>query len=91
MTAADRLTSPERRLPMQILDVLRRLSDGAVLECQARTYFLRGERVPARIARNLIRLGLVEPPPDLFAPLGGRLTAEGFDELQKLEHNHVVV
>ena len=68
-----------------IAAVLRRLSRGEILEQQAGTYFLRGERLAARMARNLIRLGFVEPPPNLFAPNGGQITNAGRTELQNLE------
>ncbi len=68
------------------LDVLRRLSDGDVLEYQSRKYFLRGESVLAPLAQGLVRKGFVELPPTLFAPAGGGLTELGRVELERLEN-----
>ena len=67
------------------LDVLRQLSRNEVLEYQSRKYFLRGELVPTWLARRLVGKGFVEPPPTLFAPVGGRLTELGLAELNRLE------
>ena len=68
------------------MDVLRQLSRGEALEYQSRKYFLRGELVPTWLARRLVSKGFVEPPPTLFAPAGGRLTALGLAELDRLEN-----
>ncbi len=72
----------------QIIDVLRQLSHGEILEHQSRRFFLRGNRVPSRLAGPLVRRRLVEPPPDLCAPEGGRITTAGLAELQRLENTH---
>ena len=69
--------------------LLRRLARGEILERQAKTYFVRGERVLARLANNLIRLEFVEPPPNLFTPNGGQITDAGRAELQNLEQTNV--
>ncbi len=67
------------------VDVLRRLSQGEILERQTRRYFLRGVRVPWRLAKGLVDNGLVEPPPTLFSPIGGRITDLGLAQLEQLE------
>ena len=72
------------------VDVLRQLSQGEILEHQFRRYFLRGVRVPSRLARGLVGKGLVEPPPTLFTPIGGRITDLGLEQLNQLEKSHVV-
>ena len=72
------------------VDVLRQLSLGEILEHQSRSYFLRGDLVPSRLARELVGYGFVEPPPTLFAPIGGRLTASGHIELKRLENRNDV-
>ena len=71
------------------IHVLRQLSLGEILEHQSRRYFLRGDRVPSRLARELVGKGFVEPPPTLFAPIGGRLTAQGRAKLRNLENVNV--
>ena len=73
----------------RIIDIFRQLSRGEILEHQSRRYFLRGNRVPSRLARRLVRSGFVEPPPNLFAPDGGWITTRGLAELQRLEKNDV--
>ncbi len=73
---------------MRDLDVLLRLSRGEILEYQSRKYFLRGDRVQAKLGRKLVRNGLAEPPPNLFAPDGGRITTLGMLKLQELEKTH---
>ena len=72
------------------IHVLRQLSLGELLEHQFRRYFLRGDPVPSRLARELVSHGFVEPPPTLFAPIGGRLTASGLAELKRLENRNDV-
>ena len=66
--------------------VLRRLARGEILEQQAGTYWVRGERISARLARKLIRLEFVELPPNLFTSTTGRITDAGYAELQTLEN-----
>ena len=68
--------------------VLRRLYRGEILEYQSRKYILRGDRVPTKLGRTLVRNGLVEPPPDLFPPIGGRITAAGIIELTNMEQRN---
>ena len=70
------------------VDVLHRLARGEILERQAGTYFIRGERVLAKLAHNLIRLEFVMPPPNLFTPNGGQITDAGRTELQNLEQTN---
>ncbi len=72
------------------IDVLHKLSTGEILERQSRRYFLRGDRVPSKLARQLVGNGFVELPPTLFAPAGGRITTSGFAELERLEKRNVV-
>ena len=72
----------------QVIYILRQLSRGEILKRQPRRFFLRGDRVSPRLARKLVRNNLVEPPPDLFAPEGGRITTAGLAELQRLENTH---
>ena len=64
--------------------VLRCLARGEILEQQAGTYWVRGERISTRLVQDLIRLGFVEPPPNLFSPNGGQITDAGRAELQNL-------
>ncbi len=71
------------------IDILRQLSLGEILERQIRRYFLRGDPVPSRLARELVGHGFVEPPPTLFAQIGGRLTAQGRAKLRNLENENV--
>ena len=73
---------------MQQLDFLQQLAGGEILEFQARIFAIRGIRVPTTIARKMLEAGLVESPPDLFAPFGGRITDEGLATLDMLENNH---
>ncbi len=72
------------------VDVLRQLSRGEILERQSRRYFLRGVRVPWRLAKGLVDKGLVEPPPTLFSPIGGRITDLGLAQLEQLEKTYDV-
>ena len=74
----------------RIVDVLHQLSQGEILERQSRRYFVRGVRVPSRLARGLVGKGLVEPPPTLFSPIGGRITDLGLAQLEQLENRNVV-
>ena len=66
------------------ITALRRLANGEILEQQAGTYWVRGERISTRLARDLIRLEFVLPP-NLFTSTTGRITDAGFAELQNLE------
>ncbi len=77
------VTAPLPDLPL--LNLLRQLARGAILEFQARAFSIRGDRVPTRIARNSVRAGLIEPPPDLFTSTGGRITEDGLVKLNTLE------
>ena len=72
------------------IDVLRQLATGEILEHQSRSYFLQGNRVPSKLARELVGNGFVELPPTLFAPVGGRITTSEFVELEHLEKRNVV-
>lgn len=72
------------------VDILRQLSFGEILERQSRRYFLRGVWVPWRLARGLVDNGLVEPPPTLFDPIGGRITDLGLAQLEQLEKSYDV-
>ena len=72
----------------RVIDMLRQHFRGEILEHQSRRFFLGGDRVPSRLARRLVRNRLVEPPPDLFAAKGGRITTAGLAELQRLENTH---
>ena len=73
---------------MQKLDILQQLAGGEILEFQARRFSMRGNPVPTIIARKMLRAGLVESPPDLFTPSGGRISDEGLVTLNILENNH---
>ena len=79
--AAARAPLPD--LPLWRL--LQQLKRGGILEFQGRAFSIRGNRVPTRIARNSVRAGLIEPPPDLFTPSGGRITEDGLVKLNTLE------
>ncbi len=76
--------------PHRNVDVLRQLSQGEILERQSRRYFVRGVRVPSRLARELIDKGLVELPPTLFSRIGGRITDLGLAQLEQLEKTYDV-
>ena len=73
---------------LPLLRLLQKLAEGAILEFQGRVFLIRGNRVHARMARNLLRAGLIEPPPDLFTPTGGRITEDGLVKLNMLEKNY---
>lgn len=73
---------------MQKLDILQQLAGGEILEFQARKFAIRGHQVPTIIARKMLQAGLVESPPELFAPSGGRITDQGLVALNNLENNH---
>ena len=74
--------------PHRTAGILRQLSQGEILERQSRRYFLRGVRVPWRLAKALVDNGLVEPPPTLFTPVGGRITDLGLTQLEQLEKTY---
>ena len=74
----------------QTIDVLRQLFQGEILERHSRSYFVRGVRVPSRLARGLVDNGLVEPPPTLFSLIGGRITDLGLAQLEQLEKTYDV-
>ena len=72
------------------VEVLRKLSQGEILERQSRRYYLRGIRVHSRLAKELVDNGLVELPPTLFSPIGGQITDQGLAQLEKLEKTYDV-
>ena len=82
--AAARASLPD----LPLLRLLQKLADGAILEFQTRAYSIRGNRVPTRIARNSVRAGLIEPPPDLLTPSGGGITEDGLVKLNTLEKHY---
>ncbi len=51
---------------------------------------MRGVRLPSRLAKRLVDNGLVEPPPTLFSPIGGRITDLGLAQLEQLEKTYDV-
>jgi hypothetical protein len=83
MSAERGAAAPLPDLPL--LRLLRKLGHGEILELQGRAFSIRGNRVTARIARNALQAGLIEPPPDLFAPTSGRITKVGLVKLNALE------
>lgn len=93
--ADDNQGSPGRITPSikghmttQEISILQDLYDGERLEFQGQNYTIRGRRVPSCIARKMIKSGLVEPPPDLFTPSGGRITDHGRATLINLENDY---
>jgi hypothetical protein len=74
--------------PDHAFDILQRLASGETLEFQARSFSIGGVSAHTRAARDLIKNGFVEDPPDLFSPYGGRITEAGMAEYHKQEKNH---
>jgi hypothetical protein len=59
---------------------LQALDRGGILECQDRRYNVGGRAMARCQAKRFLERGWADAPPDLFNPLGGRITSAGRGE-----------